>query len=213
MIKLMIVDDQRLVRDGIALLLNNLPNMQVIAKASNGEEAIKLAKEKIPDVILMDINMPGIGGIYATHKILASNPNIKIIALTIYVNEPFPASILKAGAKGYLTKGTSLEKMIEAIHAVVAGETYLDPEVAQQLALKSMSRSSSPFDSLSIREFTIMMMVAKGEKIKAISKKLCISPKTVNTYRYRLYKKLNVKNNVELTIFAIEQGLVDNEIL
>lgn len=210
MIKVMIVDDHPLVQDGITALLGDLPDFKVIAKASNGEEAIRLGKEKNPDIILMDINMPGIGGIYATHKILANNPNIKIIALTTSINEPFPASILKAGAKGYLTKGASLEKMIQAIHIVATGKTYLDPEVAQQLALKKIPESPiSLFDSLSTRELTIMMMIIKDAKIQAIAKKLYISPKTVNTYRYRLYKKLSVKNDVELTLFAIEQGLLD----
>ena len=163
MIKVMIVDDHNLIRDGIAALLLGLPNIEVIAKASTGEEAILLAKKHNPNVILMDIRMPGIGGIAATQKIIANHPDIKIIALTSCTEEPFAINILKVGAHGYLTKGATIEKMVQAIRTVAAGKKFIDPIIAQKLALKNTSDTpSSIFEVLSIREFNIVMMLSNG---------------------------------------------------
>lgn len=206
------MDDHKLVRQAISSLLKEDPNIELIGEAENGEDAIKLAKEKNPDIIFMDIRMPGIGGIQATVKIIKSNPKIKIIALTGCENDPFPSCMLKIGAKGYLTKSASLEKMREAISKVAAGENYLDPEVAQRLALKNLPGSTPGiFDSLSERELTIMMMVAKGIRVEAIAKKLFLSSKTINTYRYRIYKKLGLKdgNDVQLVTLAIKHDFLD----
>ncbi len=208
----MVVDDHSLICAAIVQLLSNLSDVKIIGQASSGEEAVKVAEEKNPNVILMDIKMPGIGGIKAIQKILANNPNIKIIALTAYKNEPLPTSLLKAGVKGFLTKGATLEETIQAIRTVAAGKIYLEPGVAQQLALKSVpGSSSSPLNLLSSRELDVMMKVVNGMNIQVIADKLCVSPKTVNTYRYRLYEKLNIKNDVELTLFAIRYGLLDKE--
>jgi len=210
MIKIMIVDDHNLIRDGIALLLSDLPNIEVIATASTGEEAILLAKKHKPNVILMDIRMPGIGGIAAIQKIVANHPDIKIIALTSCTEEPFPTNILKAGAYGYLTKGATVEKMIQAIHSVAAGKKFIDPNIAQKLALKSSSNSPpSPFEVLSIREFNIVMMLGNGLSHKAIAEKLFISIKTLNSCRYKLYEKLNVKNDIQLILFTKQHGLLE----
>jgi two-component system invasion response regulator UvrY len=212
MIQVMIVDDHELVRIAIARLLSDFSDIQVVSQVGSGEVAIKVAKEKKPDVILMDINMPGIGGIKAAQKILVNHPNIKIIALTAYTNEPFPASFLKAGAKGYLTKGTDPENMVKAIRDVAIGKNYLEPAVAEQLALKNFSGSHiSPMDVLSNRELDVMMMVIKGIQVQTIAETLCVSPKTVNSYRYRLYEKLNVQNDVELTLFAMRHSMLDRE--
>lgn len=210
MIKVIIVDDHKLIREVVSLLLNKQPGIVLVGEAKSGEDAIKLAKEKNPDVILMDVRMPGIGGIHATSKILVNSPDVKIIALTSCDNEPFPIAMLKAGAKGYLTKGATLEKMTQAINTVFSGKNYLDPEVAQALALKKMSRSPNPqFDSLSTRELTIMMMVVNGMKVEEISERLYLSSKTVHTYRHNIFKKLNLKNDVELAVFALKHGFLE----
>jgi two-component system invasion response regulator UvrY len=210
MITVMVVDDHNLIRSGIAALLSDLPNIEVIAKANSGEEAILLAKQHKPNIIFMDIRMPGIGGIAATQKITANHPDIKIIALTSCTEEPFPTNLLKAGAHGYLTKGATIEKMAQAIRTVVAGKKFIDPDIAQKLALKNVSDTPpSPFDALSLREFNIVLMLNNGLSHKAIAEKLFISTKTLNSYRYNIYEKLNVKTDVELILLANQTGLIE----
>lgn len=210
MIKIIIVDDHNLIRNGITALLSDLPNIEVIATASTGEEAILLAKKHKPNVILMDIRMPGIGGIAATQKIALNHPDIKIVALTSCTDLPFVINILKAGAHGYLSKGATTEKMVQAIRAVVAGTKFIDPNIAQKLALKNTSDTlPSLFEELSIREFNVVMMLSNGLSHKAIAEKLFISVKTLNSCRYSIYKKLKVKTDVELMILANQMGLIE----
>lgn len=210
MITLLIVDDHELVRAGIKSLLSDVNGIKVIGEAADGDEAIKIAREKRPNVVLMDVRMPGIGGLEATRKLLRVDPDVKVIALTALGEEPFPSKLLQAGAAGYLTKGSSLDEMVQAIHSVYHGKRYISPEVAQQLALKSLSEEkASPFDALSEREMQVMMMITSGQKVQEISDQLFLSPKTVNSYRYRLFEKLNVHSDVELTHLAIRHGIVD----
>jgi len=210
MIKVMVIDDHELIRSGITALLSDLPNIEVIATAGSGEEAILLAKQHKPNVILMDVRMPGIGGIAATQKITATHPDIKIIALTSCTEEPFPTNLLKAGAHGYLTKGATVEKIAQAIQSVTTGKKFLDPEIAHKLALKNTSNTlPSPFEKLSIREFNIVLMLNNGLSHKAIAEKLFISTKTLNSYRYNIYEKLNIKTDVELILLANQTGLIE----
>lgn len=206
------MDDHVLVRAGISRLLADVEGICVVGEAENGEEAIKLVKEKKPHVVLMDVKMPGIGGLEATRKMLRHNPHLKIIVLTVCNEDPLPSKFLKAGASGYLTKGALIEEMVAAIHAVHKGKRYLGPEIAQQLALKNFSEGeNSLLDLLSERELQVMMMITSGQKVQEIAAKLCVSPKTVNSYRYRIYEKLDVHSDVELTHLAIRHGLLDSE--
>ena len=210
MINVMIVDDHNLVRAGISVMLTGVSGIKVVAEASSGEQAVSLAKEKNPDVILMDLKMPGIGGLEATRKLLRMLPDVKILIVTVCEDDLFPSRLLQAGAVGYLTKGSELEEMIRAIRAVHTGQRYISPEIARQLALKHLDDSGkSPFESLSERELQVFMMITQGAKVQSIADKLCLSPKTVNSYRYRIFDKLNVHNDVELTHLAIRYGLLD----
>jgi two-component system invasion response regulator UvrY len=212
LITVIIVDDHELIRLGIKSLLSTVNGIKVIGEAHSGEEAVKMAREKKPNVVLMDVRMPGIGGLEATRKVLRADPDVKVIALTVCDEEPFPSALLGAGAAGYLTKGSGLEEMVQAIQAVYHGKRYISPEVAQQLALKSISDDkASPFDTLSERELQVMLMITSGQKVQEISDKLCLSPKTVNSYRYRLFEKLNVHSDVELTHLAIRHGILDTQ--
>ena len=212
MINVLIVDDHDIVCAGVGRLLSDVKGINVIGEARNGEIAVKIAKEKNPDVVLMDVKMPGIGGLEATRKMLRNNADIKIIALTVYGEEPFPSKFLQAGAVGYLTKGSSIDEMVLAIRTVYAGKRYIGPEIAQQLALKKITDTEgSPLDLLSERELQVMMMITAGQKVQDISDKLCLSPKTVNSYRYRLFDKLDVASDVELTHLAIRHGILDTE--
>lgn len=209
---MLIVDDHDIVRAGISRLLGDINGIEVVGQASNGEEAIQLSKTLKPHVILMDVRMPGIGGLEATRKMLRNDPNLKVIALTVCGEEPFPSKLLQAGASGYLTKGADLEQMINAIRSVHAGKRYIGPEIAQQLALKTVTDGDgAPLDLLSERELQVMIMITQGQKVQQISEKLCLSPKTVNSYRYRLFDKLGVASDVELTHFAIRHGILDTE--
>ncbi len=210
MIKVLLVDDHDLVRKGIKRLLDDVDDINVIAEAGTGEQAIRIVKELKPDVVLMDVSMPGIGGLEATRKINKSCPETKIIAVTIHDNDPFPVRLLEAGALGYLTKGCDIDNIVDAIRSVYKGNRFLSPEIAQALALTFLpGGNKSPFDQLSQREMQVMIMVTEGKCIRDISEQLCLSPKTISTYRYRLYEKLRVENDVELTHLAIPHGIIE----
>jgi len=211
MIRVSIVDDHELVRTGIIRILGDVSDIEVVAEASSGEEAVQMVKTHRPDVVLMDVNMPGIGGIEATRKLTQIYPDLKVIVVTIHVDDPFPSRMLQAGAVGYLTKGCAVDEMVNAIREVYSGRRYISADVAQHLALKLMpGGDESPFDALSPRELQVMLMLTQGTKVQEISDKLCLSPKTVSTYRHRLYDKLGVSSDVALTRLAMRYGVVDD---
>lgn len=213
MIRVMVVDDHDLVRLGIVSLLSDSDKIDVVAQAQSGEEAIQLAKDHDPDVVLMDIRMPGMGGLEATHKLIRQNEEMKIIAVTACNEDPYANRLLQAGAAGYMTKGATADEMIMAILKVKSGQRYISPEIAQRMALKPFEtqESACPFDVLSDREMQISIMIANCVKVQEISDQLFLSPKTVNTYRYRIFDKLNISSDVELTRLAIRHGMVDTE--
>jgi DNA-binding NarL/FixJ family response regulator len=192
-------------------MLADIDGLQVVGQADSGEESLKKARELKPDVVLMDVKMPGIGGLEATRKMLRSHPEIKVVAVTVCEEDPFPTRLLQAGAAGYMTKGAGLAEMVQAIRLVFAGQRYISPQIAQQLALKSFQPqvNNSPFDLLSEREIQIALMIVGCQKVQVISDKLCLSPKTVNTYRYRIFEKLSISSDVELALLAVRHGMVD----
>jgi len=208
-VEIIVIDDHDLVRFGLVRLLSDVAGIRVVADGNSGQRAVELAKEHEPDVILMDLRMPGMDGIEATKKIQRLFPEIKIIAVTACDDNPFPARLLQAGASGYLTKGASTDEMIQAIKTVMAGKKYLTPSIAQKLALQSLGASENPFNDLSDREMQIATMICSCKKVQEISDTLCLSPKTVNTYRYRVFEKLSVTSDVELTHLAIRHGLLE----
>ncbi|WP_082439125.1 response regulator transcription factor GacA [Pseudomonas mediterranea] len=210
MIRVLVVDDHDLVRTGITRMLADIDGLQVVGQAESGEESLIKARELKPDVVLMDVKMPGIGGLEATRKLLRSHPDIKVVAVIVCEEDPFPTRLLQAGAAGYLTKGAGLNEMVQAIRLVFAGQRYISPQIAQQLAIKSFQPTNeSPFDALSEREIQIALMIVGCQKVQIISDKLCLSPKTVNTYRYRIFEKLSISSDVELTLLAVRHGMVD----
>lgn len=213
MIRIIVVDDHQLVRTGTRRLLEDAPGFNVIADAGSGEEAVELVQELKPDVVLMDIKMPGIGGLEATRRCLRAHPEVKVLVVSIYEDEPYPSKLLNVGAAGYLTKRADTKEMLLAIKKVHAGQRYISAEIAQQLALRPFSESStSPFSQLSTREMQITLMVIMGLKVQDISEKLSLSPKTVNSYRYRVFDKLDLNNDVGLTRLAIKHGIIDAEV-
>jgi len=212
-ISVFLVDDHELVRTGIRRILEDVRGLKVVGEAMNGETAVQWCRENSADVILMDMNMPGIGGLEATRKILRVDPHARIIVLTVNSENPFPTKVMQAGAAGYLTKGSGPDEMIQAIRCVHSGQRYISPEIAQQMALSQFSNghAENPFKSLSERELQIMLMITRGSKVTDIAEQLNLSPKTVNSYRYRLFDKLQINGDVELTRMAIRYGMVDAE--
>jgi len=212
LINVLLVDDHELIRTGIGKILGEVKGLKVIGEARTGEEAVKFCRQTEPDVILMDMDMPGIGGLEATKKILRYSPDIKIIVLTIHTEEPFPTKVMQMGAAGYLTKGAGSNEMLNAIRAVHSGQRYLTPEIAQQMALSTFKTpNENPFAALSERELQIMLMITRGEKVLDIAEQLILNTKTVNSYRYRMFEKLNISNDVELTHLAIRHGMLKTE--
>jgi two-component system, NarL family, invasion response regulator UvrY len=210
MIRIIIADDHSIVRLGLTKILAEMANVQVVAEAPSGEVAVQLARRLQPDIVLMDIMMPGMGGLEASARILRHVDRTAVIALTGCTEAPFPAQMLKVGALGYLTKNVSTAELELAIKRVFAGKRYVCNEIAQELATYAFSdHVGNPFEVLSHRELQIMMMVAGCHKVSEISTSLHLSPKTVNSYRYRIFEKLDIASDVELALLAVKHGVVD----
>ena len=210
LIKELLVDDHGLVRMGVKKLLDDIIDISVVAETESGEDALKYCRDNPVDVVLMDVKMPGIGGMEATRKLVRLVPGIKILALSACDEDPFPSRLIQAGAVGYLTKGAEVDEMVLAIKSVYSGKRYISPEIAQKMALKSLTDADeSPFDLLSERELQVALMITSGQKVQDIAEKLHLSSKTVNSYRYRIFSKLGIASDVELTHLAIRYGLVD----
>lgn len=209
MITVLVVDDHDLVRMGITRMLADSPDIEVIGEADNGEDAIRLAKSLSPDVVLLDVNMPNIGGLEVTKRLVQIDKNTKILAVSSLSAQPYPSMLIKAGVSGYITKGTPLDEMIKAIKKVHQGGRYFSAEVAEQLADVLLSENAeSPFDLLSEREKQVAMMVVNCQSPQQIADSLFVSVKTVNTYRYRIFEKLNIDSDVKLTHLAMRHGLI-----
>ena len=200
MIRVLVVDDHELVRSGITRMLADNPDIDVIGQASSGEEAIDCVRENRPDIVLMDIRMPGIGGLEATRRILRIDDSIRVIVVTACADDPYPARVMQSGATAYVTKGADIQEMVRAIRKAHSGQRYISPEIAQKMALKQLGGERdedgelSLFERLSEREMQIAMMVVDCQKVQDISDKLCLSPKTVNSYRYRIFEKLEISS-------------------
>ena len=210
MIRVLIVDDHALVRMGIRRLLEDLSDIDVVAEAENGEMALVMVKLHQPDVVLLDMKMPGIDGWEVTRRLKKTNPQVKVIAVTALSTEPLPSRVLQLGAMGYLTKESGVEEMAAAIRKVVKGEKYLSAEIAQKMAISSLEASQeSPFDLLSEREMQVMLMITRGMGVQEIAERLFLSSKTINGYRYRIFEKLGIKNDVELTFMAMKYRIIE----
>jgi two-component system, NarL family, invasion response regulator UvrY len=212
--KILVVDDHDLVRMGIVRMLADIDGYQVVGDAKSGEEAVTKARILKPDVVLMDVKMPGMGGLEATKKLLTVNPVIKIIAVTACDDDLYPTRLMQAGAVGYVTKGAEFTEITDAINKVIRGDLYMSNSIAQQLALRTFSGNNnqeSPFEKLSQRELQTAMLIANGQKVNDIANTFCVSPKTVNSYRYRIFEKLDINSDVELTLLAVKHNLLDPE--
>jgi len=209
LIRVLVADDHHMVRTSIARMLDAEEGLRVVGEAADGEAAISQCRKVRPDIVLMDIRMPGIGGLEATRKITRGMSDIKVLVLTAYLEDTFAQRLLDAGASGFISKGSELDEMVHAIRQVHAGQRFISSEIAQRLVLSKLESHDNPFNQLSSRELQVAMMIVNCHKVSEISDSLFLSPKTVNTYRYRIFEKLGVQSDVELTHLGLRFGLVD----
>jgi two-component system invasion response regulator UvrY len=191
------------------MLIDSEKDMQVIAEAETGEDGIIKFQEIKPDVIVMDITMPGIGGLEAIERIIAKDKNAKILVLSAHEDSVHPKRVLSAGAIGYLTKRSAAEELINAIRTVGSGKKYIESSVAQQLAITQLSGENDPTEVLSDREFEVFISLAKGKSTNEIADTMCLSPRTVGTHLYNIKQKLNANNSAEIALIAIRCGLLE----
>lgn len=208
-IKVLLVDDHAVVRMGFKMLLESASDIKVVAEAENGEQGVKLYMEHHPDVVVMDITMPGIGGLEAIERIMAKDSSARILVLSAHEDSVHPKRVLNAGAMGYLTKRSAAEELIKAIRTVAGRKMYLEANIAQQMAIQQISGETNPVDILSDREFEVFMALAKGKTTNDIADTLCLSPRTVGTHLYNIKQKLNANNSAEIALIAMRSGLID----
>lgn len=211
MIKVLLADDHSIVRAGLARIIEESGDIQVVAEASDGREAIRKAMESEVDVAVVDISMPGLDGLEVITQLQALNPKLPVLVLTMHEEEQYVIRVFSAGAMGYITKRSAPEQLVTAIRKVHGGSRYLSDSAAELLALHVAKGTPgrSLLDSLSNREIQVLRRLAMGQTTREIAEAYNISTKTVDTYRFRLLRKLNLRNNTELSRFAIQNGLVE----
>ncbi len=212
-IKVLVADDHTILRQGIKALLDNQEGIEVVGEAKDGREAIKLIEELLPDVILMDIAMPGLNGAEATRRIKKKFPKMKVLVLTMYANEEYISQTLNAGANGYLVKETAFQDLITAIKAVYRGEAFMSPSISKKVMNSYIQQDRGDkkkiCEILTTREREILQLIAEDNSSKKIAETLFISPKTVETHRTHIMDKLNIHNRSGLIKYAIRKGMVD----
>jgi len=211
MIRILVVDDHAIVREGLKQILSDVKDMAVLAEAANGREALESIRRQDFDVILMDISMPGRSGLEILKDIRNEQPKLPVLILSMHPEEQYAVRSLRAGAAGYLNKSSAPGELIGAIRKVSAGRKYVSPSVAEKLALElGTDTSKLPHEFLSDREYQIMMMLASGKSVSEIAQELCLSVKTISTYRSRVMAKMNMKKNAELTLYAVQNHLLND---
>ena len=210
MIQVLIVDDHELVREGLRRILEDSADIQGVTEASTGEDAIRLCREQQPHIVLLDINLPGLSGFEITRRLQRACPRSRVIILAVHAKSPFPTRLLDAGASGYLTKDCNAGELLKAITTVHAGQRYIGTEAAKQLALSILpGTAESPFEELSAREMEVMLKLTEGTRIPDIASMMCLSPKTIATYKYRIYDKLGTRSEVDLVRMAMRYGILE----
>lgn len=209
-IKILLADDHRIMRDGLCALLKNEPDIEVVAEGDNGREAVEMSRKLKPNVVVMDMSMPGLNGVEATRQILALDDNVKVLVLSMHADKRFVIGALSAGASGYVLKDCAFEELVRAIHTVAMNQTYLSPSIAD-IVVESYKRSQpSPnqlFSVLTPREREVLQLITEGESVKKIASILNVSAKTIETHRQHIMGKLNAHSVAELTKYAIREGL------
>jgi len=210
MVQILIIDDQALVRTGLRYILDKSKEISGVSEASSGEAALNCNNRFRPDVIILSVNLPGLTGFEITRKLKRNHPRAKIIILAVHAKAPYPKRLLDAGASGYLTRDCEAEELLLAIKTVARDQRYIGGEAAKQLALSMLpGGGGSPFEHLSAREMEVMLKLTDGNRIPDIASLLCLSPKTVSTYKYRILGKLGARSEVDMMRMAMRYGLVE----
>lgn len=214
-IRILLVDDHKITRDGLRSMFEKLPDMEVVGEAETGREGMKLSRELIPDVVIMDISMPDLNGIDATRQILAESPKIKVIALSMYSDRRYVIGMLKAGVSGYLLKSCAFDELANAVNAVVKNQSYISPQIADTV-MQDYTRNltiddTSTVSALTPREREVLQLIAEGLTSTKIASRLFVSEKTVSTHRRQIMEKLNIYSVAELTKYALREGLTSLE--
>jgi len=207
MTRVLLVDDHALVRMGFRMLLADA-HFEVVGEADNGEQACTDYPRLKPDVVVMDLSMPGMGGLEAVRRLLAQDPKARVLALSAHEDTAHPRRVLRAGALGYLRKRSAPDALIAAVTAVANGQRYVDPDTAQALTLAQLEGDASPAETLSEREFSVFLHLARGQSVAQIADTMNLSPSTVGTHLYRVKQKLGASNQSELTLVALRWGLI-----
>ena len=208
-ISVILADDHAVVRMGFKLLLQDTKDITVVGEAESGEEVIKLLNTLTADIIVMDLSMPGIGGLETISRVVSKDRSPKILILSAHEDAIHPKRSLKAGANGYLSKRGAPEELIKAIRQIHSGNMYIEPSIAQKVAMSQMGGETSPVEILSEREFDVFMALASGKTVNQIAETLHLSPRTVGTHLYNIKQKLNASNQTELALIAIKSGLIN----
>lgn len=210
LIRIILADDHSVVRSGLRRLLEQNTGMQIVAEAESGEQAYQLFGEHLPDVLVMDMSMPGMGGLEALRRIMIRHPSAKVVIFSMHENAAFASQALSAGARCYVAKSGSADDLVRAVKEAFSGKGYLSPSVAQNIVLQTMSGADDPTRKLSAREFEVFRMLAEGGGIEDIAETLRISQKTVANYQTILKQKLGVSSPVELVRLAMRHGVIES---
>ena len=210
MIKVVVVDDHAVVREGLKRIVSESGGMVVSGEAADGQEAMRVIKSEPCDVVLLDISMPNKSGLDVLKELHAESPRLPVLVLSMHPEDQYAVRVLRAGAAGYVTKESAPAKLVQAIRKVVRGGKYVSPSLAERLVFDlGTDTDKAPHESLSDREYQVLCMIASGKTVTQIADVLALSVKTISTYRVRILEKLKMKNNAELTRYAIKEGLVD----
>jgi DNA-binding NarL/FixJ family response regulator len=210
MIRVVLVDDHALVRSGFRLILSGQSDIEVVGEAGDAEQGLRLIRAQRPDVALLDVHMPGMSGIELTERVRRAELPTQIIILTVVDDARFPRRLLQSGALGYLTKACPADELLTAVRNVAQGKRYLDGTIAREMALAAVDGEASPLESLSSRELEVALMLARGIAINEIAERLHLSPKTVSTYKQRLFEKLGVEHSIALAHLLGAHGMLDD---
>jgi two-component system, NarL family, invasion response regulator UvrY len=208
-IGVMLVDDHAVVRMGFCLLLRNTDDIDVVAEAGSGEDACRLYPHARPDVVVMDLSMPGIGGLEALARIVAKDAHAKVLVLSAHEDSIHATRVLRAGAAGYLTKRSAPDALIDAIRQVARGKPFVEAAVAQRIAVQGTAGQANPIDDLTPKEFNVFLALAQGRSVNEIARSMSVSASTVGTHLYNVKQKLRASNAAELALIAIRNGLIE----
>ncbi len=208
-IRVFLIDDHALVRTGIKMILAGETGIEVVGEAESGEVALPLVRQLKPDVVLCDLHLPGVSGLEVTERIVRSGLGTKVVIVSVLEDGPLPKRLLEAGASGYVGKGGDAQELVRAVHDVAMGRRYLGTTIAQNLALANLEGSESPFDALSPRELEVALLLTQGLRQEEIARRLCLSAKTINTHKARLFEKIGISDSIALARLASQYGLLE----